>query len=191
MNEIEKYRLHFQRYGDVESAIKFVSVQQKGKENTYKEMFSLLKPIFEALSLGIQPQYELINKIDLLEFKFEVMNVIHWMMDSDRADMKTTAIDLMGYLGNEDYIQMLLECLSSAEEWIRIHTVKALTHFEGMEAMEALIKALDDHSIQVKRAAVQGLVSRNENDSIPHLVALRDDPDPLVRRLVREIRLKR
>ena len=120
----------FQENVDIESLLHFVRSGGRDEE-IYKAALDDLKPILDALSFGWRPIYKNLDLTALQGRMTEVTDIVIWMAGSDSADMKSTAIELMGILGWEAFIPLLRQHFSSEAEWERIAAIRALGQFTG------------------------------------------------------------
>lgn len=89
---------HFQDFGDTGSLLNFVKATGRDTEK-YGKALSIMAPVFEALSLGLQPAYDEL-KLDAMEQSVtEVANILEWMAQSSKADMQDAATEIMRRLG--------------------------------------------------------------------------------------------
>ena len=147
----------FQERADVDGLLRFVRASGRN-EAAYQGALNDLKPVFEALSFGWHPQYEQLDVTALASRAAEITDIINWMAGSAKADMRTSAIDLMGMLGWQAFIPSLRHHLESSAAWEREAAVRATGRFSGEWTVEALRAAAErDPNAQVRDAALQQL----------------------------------
>lgn len=146
----------FQEQGDIDSLLRFVQATGRTVDE-YEAASNDLKPIWEALSFGWRPTYQDLNLVNLRRREAAVSDIVIWMAGSGKADMKTMAIELMGFLHWKSFVTPLRQHLSSDAVWTRIAAVGALGQFA------------DDWTLEIFRALAGS------------------DPDPGVRRAASEL----
>ena len=137
--------VRFQRHGDVEALIAYG--QSLGhSEVRLRAVVSLLQPIFDSLSFGEQPDYEKVDREQLLKQQPEILFVTRAMADSEAADLKVAGFHVMGVLNLESFIQDLRNALLSSHVWERLEALVALgkmTHPEVRTILEPAITHAD------------------------------------------------
>jgi hypothetical protein len=147
---------HFQNFGDTNSLLEFIKKSGRNEQN-YKEAIINLSPIFESLSMGIQPPYKKLDQNALQRRSPEVGKIVKWMAESRKADMKTTAIELMGFLGWKTFNSYLKRSLSSEIKWERLAAIKALAQIPSKWAIELLRSIAKDPDPEIRKAVQQEL----------------------------------
>ncbi|HEX9988837.1 MAG TPA: HEAT repeat domain-containing protein [Chloroflexia bacterium] len=152
----EGYLNGFQETGSLDSLFEYVRASKRD-EQRYREAADALAPIFEALQFGEQPQYDRLDANALRARMSEVEDIATWMAHSSKADLKSTGLELMGFLGWDSFLSCLEESASSEADWERLTAINALAQVPTPRAAEALKAALEDSDPQVRRAAKRAL----------------------------------
>ena|SRR5688572_3144311 len=143
--------LKFQRQGDVEALISYG--QNRGYSDArLRAVLVSIQTILEALSLGLQPDYDNVDRKRLLELQPETILVVHAMYESEAADLKTAGLHLMGVLNLEPFLQDLQDAVASAHDWERIEAIGALTRMTHPQA-RTILESLSQHPDAVTRQA--------------------------------------
>ncbi len=161
LSSYEHHLQHFQDFGDTNSLLDFVRADGRDARK-FQKVIELLASVFEALSFGVRPLYNNIDRNALRLHTTEVENIIKWMADSNKADMKTVAIELMGFLGWESFVPRLERCLLSEFKWERLTAIKALEQMGSERAIEILRVAIDDSEPEICEAVREALKRKNE-----------------------------
>src|SRR5258705_2093699 len=69
----------------------------------YKAALADLSPVFDALSFGWRPIYQDLDVGALSRRMPEIIGIVRWMAASQKADLRTRAIELMGFLGWQSF----------------------------------------------------------------------------------------
>lgn len=89
----QNYLQHFQDFGDTESLLEFIKAGGSDT-NRYREVVRILTPVFDTLSVGLQPAYNELNQEMLEQNRTEVENILEWMAQSNKADMQAAAEEI-------------------------------------------------------------------------------------------------
>lgn len=146
--EVTNQLKQFQQKGDVDELIAY-GKSQGHSEQGLRAVTVLLYEVFEALSLGMQPPYEELDREQLLEHKPEAELVARCMVQSSAADLKTAGFHVMGLLNLKSFIPDLQAALASKHGWERIEAAGALgrmTHREVRDILLASSKHTDRHT---------------------------------------------
>ncbi|MCZ7406264.1 MAG: HEAT repeat domain-containing protein [Candidatus Methanoperedens sp.] len=152
----ERNLQNFQDYGKTGNLLEFVRASGLNVQK-YRDALDALGSIFESLSFGEQPIYRNLDLNALQERKTEVKDIVNWMADSNKADMKTVAIELMGFLGWESFVSRLERCLLSEFKWERLTAIKALEQMGSERAVEILRVAIEDSDPEIREAVRKAL----------------------------------
>ncbi len=82
----------------------------------------------------------------------EVEDILKWMADSEKADIKVTAMQVMGFLGWESFITYLSQCLSSGIKWERLAAIGALGEIPSEQSLDALRVVVEDPDPEIRTA---------------------------------------
>jgi hypothetical protein len=118
----------FQELGDTGALLQYAK-EIGGDTERYRSAVGALKPIFEALMVGLQPSLGELDCGELERLRSEVATIVIWMAESDRADMKTAGIRMMGFLHWERFMPRLKLLADSDLAWLRDESKKALAKF--------------------------------------------------------------
>jgi hypothetical protein len=152
----ENHLAHFQNFGDTASLLRFVS--QSGRDMpSYQEAINGLSPVFEYMSAGFQPNYKELDLDGLRRHGSEIEEILRWMADSPKANMKTVALNLMGYLGWETFRPLLEQSLSSKSQWERLTAIQSIGKVKDDWAAETLTAISADADPLVRKEVAQAL----------------------------------
>jgi len=153
MNSLER----FQESGNAESLLEFVRVSGRSVDR-YEQAVAGLAPVFEGLTYGERPAYERLDKDLLRQLTPEVEQIVQWMDSSDKANIRTRAIELMGALGYDSFGSPLERHVASKVQWERLSAIAALASMHGKRSTEILNSIADDPDPQI-RAEVRRLTT--------------------------------
>jgi hypothetical protein len=150
----------FQEYGDTKSLLEFV--RSSGRSvRSYEEAVAGMAPVFEGLAHGERPSYESLDRDLLRQLNAEVKEIVQWMCASNKADIRTRAIELMGTLGYESFVAPLERFLFSEIQWERLTAIAALGQMPGKRPVEILSVAAEDPDPEI-RAEVRRVTTNRE-----------------------------
>ena len=151
----------FQESGDTGSLLEFVQASGRDVKN-YEQAIAGLAPVFEALNFGEQPQYQRLDTDRLSQLKAETKEIVTWMCGSNKADMRTIGIELMGVLGYASFLPSLEHFLFSGIEWERLTAIAALGKMSGERPVELLRMTAQDPNPQIQAEALRVLGGRGK-----------------------------
>jgi HEAT repeat protein len=102
-----------------------------------------------------------LDRVGLRRHEAAAVDILVWLSESPKADLKTAAIELMGALGWESFLAPLERALSSPTSWEREAAIGSLAKLPGRRAAELLGRAADDADRVVRAAAQRALESRS------------------------------
>ena len=115
----------FQQQGDTQALI--VYGQSLGQDiQALNAVIDLLGVVFDSLSLGLLPDYDVLDSDKLLQYQNELGFVVGLMMQSPAADMKSAAMHIVSKLDLDSFIPDLNSALKSEHDWIRTEAAAAL-----------------------------------------------------------------
>jgi hypothetical protein len=94
----QSYLRHFQDFGDKDSLLEFIKATGRDAER-YRQALRILAPVFDPLSLGLEPAYDELNLEMMEQHRPEVKNILEWMAKSSKADMQEAAAETRRRLG--------------------------------------------------------------------------------------------
>lgn len=154
----------FQDLGTKEALL--VYVQTLGQETAeYEKAMDAIEPVLRPLSFGMRPAQELLDREALQRWPDAVRDILSWLADSQKADRKTAAVELMGALGWESFIPRLEQLLSSAVPWERMASVQALAQMGTSRAIRLLRGAVMDPDPAIRNAVHRALETQMESSS--------------------------
>ena len=125
----------------------------------YERAIQALLPVLEPLSFGEHPRYDQVDLLHARAAPEEIEGVVRWMAASDRADLRTAGLTLMGTLRLIDLRPELLQVLASGSVWERVTAAGALAEMLDDSARAALRAHRHDPTPEV-RAAVRSALAR-------------------------------
>jgi HEAT repeat protein len=116
-----------------------------------------LKPVFERLSFGEQPDYHDLDLEALRQLEPEAVFVARSMVCSPAADLRIAGYQVMGVLDSASVIPDLRAGLTSGRDWERIEALRALGRMSQPEARSLLSEMTKHPDPQTRRAAARAL----------------------------------
>lgn len=138
-------------------ALVAAGVTQGLSEPRLRACVEKLKPIFDSLSFGEQPDYQQLDRVALTRLTPEIAFVVRAMAQSPTADLRTAGLQVMGALDSPAFIPDLQAGLESAQEWERIEAIRALGRTTQPEARTLLLSAGNHPELQTRQAAASAL----------------------------------
>jgi hypothetical protein len=154
---------HFEQYGDAGSLLQFVR-EGGGSLERYEHAIEALAPVFEGLTHGERPSYERLDRDRLTALKPEVEQIVRWICASNKADIMTRGIELMGVLGYESFAASLESYVLSKVRWQRLTAIAALGSFPGKRAAELINIVAADPDPEVRAEALRAAKTRRGNE---------------------------
>ena len=154
--EVNNLQIKFQQQADVDALITYGKSLGHKEQDLYA-VTDLLQPVFEALSLGLQPPYEELNHEQLLQHELELEFVVSNMMQSPAADMKIAAFHIVGKLDWKTFIPQLKVALASENAWERIEAATALGRMSHQEVRDILLAAHGHTDLHTRKAVSDAL----------------------------------
>lgn len=126
-------------------------------------------------------EHRLIAAKQLVEYgEISVYPLMDLASDKDSETRALVAWSL-GEIGSESSLECLIELLGDKDEKVRISALEAVSKF-GSESVPHLENALNSGNSNVKKNAVELLVSKGSVDSVPEILPLLGDKDKSVSR---------
>lgn len=120
-------------------------------------MIEQLKPVFERLSFGEQPNYHDLDREALRQLEPEAVFVARSMVGSPAADLRIAGYQVMGVLDSASIIPDLRAGLESERDWERIEALRALGRTSRPEARALVVEMTKHPDPQTRRAAARAL----------------------------------
>ena len=115
----------FQETGKTDRLLEFV--RSSGRHvDSYRKVLAALRPVLEPLSFGEQPRYDDVEHEALAAHVQATVDVIRWSAGSNRADLRSAALRLMGTLGWDEFSGDLLTATRSPDAWERLAAKEAV-----------------------------------------------------------------
>lgn len=146
----------FQQQGNPDQLLEFVRCSGHNAE-VYQTVLGALGPVFRSLHFGFRPIYEEVDTQTLDRTKTETEKVVRWMAGSDKADLKASALELMGLLKWKTFRSDLKRSLVAAAQWERLTAIDTLKRISADWARALLRERLEDADADVRRAARRAL----------------------------------
>ncbi|MDT8760898.1 HEAT repeat domain-containing protein [Sphingomonas psychrotolerans] len=106
----------------------------------YLIVFSTVDKLLRNLSLGMEPDYSLIEAFDFPSFRDELVAVVQAMDKSAMADIVSSAIKIMGIFQDNRFIDLLKAHLSSPNDWERSAAIESVGGYSGHWVRSALVE---------------------------------------------------
>jgi HEAT repeat protein len=154
----------FQQLGDLEA------LAAHGRALGYDEArlrgaIDVLRPVFARLSFGEQPDYGSVDRRRLREHEWESALIVRCMADSDRADLRSAGLQLMGVMDSSVFLDDLGQAMASNRDWERIESARALGRMSLPSASSILESAIDHPDPPTRRAVREALQHFNTRGS--------------------------
>ena len=151
----------FQTTGSRDRLLAYVDASGRDREH-FERAWAGLEPVLRPLGHGFQPAVGQLD-VEALEAVAEpTAEILEWLADSPKADLREAAFRLMGALGRDRFLPRLALALSSPAAWERSAAVAALATQGTVRARALLARALDDPDAAVATAARRALARPQE-----------------------------
>ena len=128
-------------------------VRRAGKDpQKYQEAVNALAPVFDALAAGKKPSYEGLGRGRLRARPDEVGDILRWMAESRRAEMRISALELMGVVADESFVADLARHISAEGKTERLAAIASLGETGSERAVEALKAVMRDPDPEIRAA---------------------------------------
>ena len=109
--------------------------------------------------------------------KEEIESLISNLANKDSITRVKARASLVSY--GHQAVELLLEALSSKNQWVRWEAAKALSQIHDTASINGLINALRDEMFDVRWLAAEGLIAIGRKSLKPILQALVELPDSI------------
>lgn len=131
--------------------------------------------------LGNNDEFVVEEAVGLLEMKAEEsFDALVEALSSRNKNIRLNAAKILGFIGNSDAIEPLIEKLRDNNKLVRREASTALARF-GQDAVDPLIAILDDDDWKVRGAAAWALGNLKDEKAIASLEKLLDDESGFVK----------
>ncbi len=127
----------------------------------YGAAMDALEGVLRPLSFGLRPDLLLVDENLLRQSAAAVVDILSWLADSEKADLKTAAISLMGVLGWESLLARMERSLQASPTWERAAAVEALARM-GTPRARALLRGAEQDPDPAVRAAIRRALDPTE-----------------------------
>lgn len=124
-----------------------------------REALANLDAIFTALTYGLHPNIASLDRAALQSHASGTSFVAQAMAGSDRADLRSAGLQVIGLLDDPCLMGVLLEALHSEVTWLRLSAIEALSRMSAMYSRPVL-EAMAQHEDLVTRRAVAEALAR-------------------------------
>ena len=131
----------------------------RGDAARYGAAMDALEDVLRPLSFGLAPALSLVDPFRLQPLADAVTDILSWLADSEKADLKTAALALMGVLGWESFLARLGRSLRAEATWERAAAVDALARMGTRDARALLLGVGEDPDPGVRAAIRRALRS--------------------------------
>lgn len=107
-------------------------------------------------------------------------------LKSKFKDIRASAADILGEIGNEEIVPNLMETVKDIDEDVRASSCRAIGNLRGTPAIPLLVNALEDDYIRVREFTSEALC-RFGSEAIPYLIESVGDFDSRAREYFIEI----
>jgi HEAT repeat protein len=134
----------------------------RGDASRYAVAMDALEEVLRPLWFGLAPAVGRLDPARLEPLTTPVVDILSWLADSDKADLKTAAIALMSALGWETFLPRLNRSLRSSFVWERAAAVDALARI-GTPAAHTLLRSIGDDPDPAIRAAIRQAIGPGDH----------------------------
>jgi len=142
----------FQQNADIDAFLTYAAAVGHDV-NEIREALANLESIFTAFNYGEHPNFALLDRAALQSHASGVAQIARAMVGSDRADVKSAGLQVIGLLDDPSLMEVLLEALRSEATWLRVAAIEALGRMSAAYSLPVL-KAMARHEDLVTRRAV-------------------------------------
>jgi HEAT repeat protein len=118
------------------------------------------------------------------------LEAIHRALSMETLRVRTILLEVLGRIGKEASVPILLQALEDSHEEVRLAAAKALGQIRSSVSVDPLIRRLQDGFGHVRRAAASSLGAIGDPRAFLSLVELLKDPYPDVRMAASEAIVK-
>jgi HEAT repeat protein len=118
------------------------------------------------------------------------LEAIHRALSMESLRIKTILLEVLGRIGKEASVPILLQALEDSHEEVRVAAAKALGQIRSSVAVDPLIRRLRDSFGHIRRAAASSLGAMGDPRALIPLVEILKDPYPDVRMAASEAIVK-
>ena len=148
----------FQQDSDVSALLRYAAATGLDVPEIH-EVLTNLDPIFTALAYGLHPNIASLDRVALQSHAKSTAQVARAMVGSDRADLKSAGLQIIGLLDDPQLMDILLEALHSETTWLRLTAIEALGRMSAVYSRPVL-ETMAQHKDLVTRRAVAEALAR-------------------------------
>jgi hypothetical protein len=143
----------FQSNADVEALLQHAAATGEDSGGV-RATLAALGGVFTALEHGEHPNFAQIDRTRLQAHPKAAAYVARMMAESDRADLKTAGLQVIGLLDDLQLMKVLSDALHSQASWLRTAAIDGLRRMSAVHARSAL-ELMAQHEDPVTRQAAE------------------------------------
>ena len=150
----------FQNDGDISGLLQYAaSIGIDVPE--IQEVLAELDPIFTSLDYGLNPSFATLDRSALQSHAPGTEYVARAMVGSDRADLKSAGLQLVGLLDDPRLMDILLEALHSEIPWLRLTAIEAVGRMSAEYSRPVLQPMMGHEDVVTRRAVAEAMTGRS------------------------------
>jgi HEAT repeat protein len=146
----------FQQDADVAALLRYAATTGLDV-GEIREALANLDPIFTALAYGLHPNIASLDRAALQSHASGTAHVARAMVGSDRAELKSAGLQVIGLLDDPRLMNMLLGALHSEVTWLRLTAIEALGRMSPAYSRPVLDAMAQHEDLVTRRAVAEAL----------------------------------
>ena len=147
----------FQEAAQVDALLAHAAATEQNNVEEVRAALANLEPIFTAITYGEHPNFALLDRPVLQSHAHGTAYVARVMVGSDRADLKSAGLQIIGLLDDPQLIDILLEALHSETTWLRLTAIEALGRMSAVYSRPVLETMMQHDDLVTRRAVAEAL----------------------------------
>ncbi|MCP4696875.1 MAG: hypothetical protein GY862_08510 [Gammaproteobacteria bacterium] len=115
---------------------------------------------------------------------FQAIPLIPSFLKNESKELRSSAAEVLGQLGDTDAVSPLIELLKDRESSVRVNAVNALSRLGDADAVTPLIALLKDQNSSVRQSVVEALDRLGSAEAVKPLIELLKDKNEDIRNKV-------
>ena len=124
-----------------------------GDKNAFSKAYEALQPLFTAIEFGETINLATLDTIKLHDTRECATQILLWLIQASPADIQSNALLAAGYIGWEDFEDILMDRIKHGETWQKLAVIDALTISSAAWADVVLQQATLDPNREIRVAA--------------------------------------
>jgi hypothetical protein len=147
----------FQKDADIDALLAHITTTGQNDIDEVRAALANLELIFTALTYGEHPNFALLDRALLQLHARGTAYVARAMVGSDRADLKSAGLQIIGLLDDPHLMGILLEALHSETTWLRLTAIEALGRMSATYSRPVLETMAQHEDLVTRRAVAEAL----------------------------------